>query len=126
MPASRALLLAPSQPRSCGPCDEVAPESTCGAVVEMVIIAVAPDPPTVSEVGFIVQVICALIEAGWHERPTVPLKPELDSTTIRDVADWPGVEIVAEYPKSEKSGLGVSAAQAFAKVATFNDPNPVT
>ena len=82
MPANRVLLLAASQPRPRGPCDEVAPERTCGAVVEIVIIAVAPEPPTVSEVGFIVQVICALVEDGWHVRPTVPLKPELDSTTI--------------------------------------------
>ena len=33
---------------------------------------------------------------------------------------------MAEYPKSEKSGVGVSAAQAFARLVTFSEPNPVT
>ena len=60
MPANRALLPAASQPSPCGRAMRLSAGSTCGAVVEIVIVAVAPLPPTVTEVGLIEQLICAL------------------------------------------------------------------
>ena len=65
----------PANPGHVAPAMRLAPESTCGAVVEIVIVAVAPDAPTVTEVGSIAQVIFAVVEDGWQARATVPLKP---------------------------------------------------
>ena len=94
--------------------------------MEIVIIAVAPDALAVTEVGLMEQVICALAEDGWQVRSTVPLKPAIDVTVICDVACWPGAEAVADKPNTEKSGVGVSPAQAVARLVTSTEPSPVT
>lgn len=97
MPANRALPLAANQPKPCGERSEAdAPATMCDAVVEIVIVAVAPAPVTDTEVGLMEQVICAPAEADWQVRATMPLKPAIDSRTIVEVACWPGAEAVAE------------------------------
>ena len=126
MPASNTLLPAASQPKPCGWAEAEVPDTTCAAVVDMVIVEVAPVPLTVTEVGLSEQVICALAEADLHVRSTVPLKPATDSRTICEVAGCPGSRSGCREPRTVKSGLGVVPAQAFARLVTFTEPSPVT
>ncbi len=90
------------------------------------MVAVALGPLTVTEVGLMAQVICALAEEGWQVRLTAPVNPAIGSTVICDVACWPGAEAVADRPATEKSGVGVLPAKAFARLVTFTEPSPVT
>ena len=105
IPANKTLLPVAHQPKPCGLSEADVPGRTCGATVEIVIIAVAPDALAVTEVGLMEQVICALAEDGWQVRPTVPLKPAIDVTVICDVACWPGAEAAADKPSRPDQGM---------------------
>ncbi len=120
IPASNPLPLVTSQPKPCGRSEAALPDPDCtlGAVVEMVMVAVPPEVPTVTEVGEMAHVMCALVEAGWQVRATVPVNPLTDSREICEVPCWPGAEMVAEEPNTEKSAVGVRPAQEFVRAVT--------
>lgn len=129
IPANSAPLAA-TQPAPRGDrSEDDVPDTACGAVVEMVNVAV-PLVVVLSRTTELVEpnehVINAEDAGGVQVRSTVPLNPFVAVTVTIDVPGCPGEATVTGLPPTENPGVTTKPGHDVTSTLVSTEPSPVT